>query len=161
MRNLVAKLPTEAIPEVRAHLRSVFEAPTYETGKKRAQEVLEKYQGLYPSAMKAFSEDLEASLNHLKCPVKHRKAIRTTNLLERTFEEEKRRTKIIPRFFDEKSCLKLVFATLIRVSQRWQRIRVTPFELAQIDKLRTELGLLPPTNDEKSSRSRERVRRAA
>jgi putative transposase len=160
-RNIVAKLPSEAIPEVKAHLRSVFEAPTYEAGRKRAQEVLEKYQGLYPSAMKAFSEDLEASLNHLKCPVKHRKAIRTTNLLERTFEEEKRRTKIIPRFFDEKSCLKLVFATLIRVSQRWQRIRMTSFELAQIDKLRRELGLLPPMKEEKSSRSRQRVRKAA
>jgi putative transposase len=82
--------------------------------------------------MKAFSEDLEASLNHLKCPVIHRRAIRTTNLLERTFEEEKLRAKIISRFFDEKSCLKLVFATLIRVSHRWQRIRVTSFELAQM-----------------------------
>ena len=161
MRNLLAKLPAEAIPEVRAHLRSVFEAPTYEAGKERAQEVREKYQEIYPSAMKAFSEDLEASLNHLKCPVRHRKAIRTTNLLERTFEEQKRRTKIIPRFFDEKSCLKLVFSTLIRVAQRWQRIRVTSFELAQIDKLRRELGVLPPTKDETSSRSRERARKAA
>jgi transposase-like protein len=160
-RNIAAKLPSEVIPEVKAHLRSVFEAPTYEAGKKRAQEVLEKYQELYPSAMKAFSEDLEASLNHLKCPVRHRKAIRTTNLLERTFEEEKRRTKIIPRFFDEKSCLKLVFSTLIRVSQRWQRIRVTPFELGQIDKLRRELGLLPLRREEKSSRSREKERKAA
>jgi putative transposase len=149
----VAKLSSEAIPELKAHLPSVFEAPTYEAAKKRVQEVLEKYQELYPSAMKAFSEDLESSLNHLKCPVKHRKAIRTTNLLERTFEEEKRRTKIIRRFFDEKSCLKLVFATLIRVSQRWQRIRVTSFELAQIDKLCKELGLLPPMKEEKSSRS--------
>ena len=144
MRNLMAKLPTEAIPEVRVHLGSVFEAHTYEAGKKRAQEVLEKYQALYPSAMMAFSENLEASLNHLKCPVRHHKAIRTTNLLERTLEEEKRRTKIIPRFFDEKSYLKLVFSTLIRVSQRWQRIRVTSFEPAQIDRLRMELGLLPP-----------------
>jgi transposase-like protein len=161
IRNIVTKLPSEAIPEVKVHLRSVFEAPTLEAGKKRAQEVLEKYQALYPSAMKAFSEDLEASLNHLKCPVKHRKAIRTTNLLERTFEEEKRRTKIIPRFFDEKSCLKLVFATLIRVSQRWQRIRMTSFELAQIDKLRRDLELLPPMKEEKSSGVRQRVRKAA
>jgi len=161
IRNIVSKLPSEAIPEVKAHLRSVFEAPTLEAARKRAQEVLEKYQALYPSAMKAFSEDLEACLNHLKCPVKHRKAIRTTNLLERTFEEEKRRTKIIPRFFDEKSCLKLVFSTLIRVSQRWQRIRVASFELAQIDKLRKELGLLPPKKENKSFRSRQRVRKAA
>jgi putative transposase len=36
IRNIVAKLPSEAIPEVKPHLRSVFEAPTYEAGKKRA-----------------------------------------------------------------------------------------------------------------------------
>jgi hypothetical protein len=52
----------------------------------------------------------------------------------RTFCE--RRTKIIPCSFDEKSLFKLVFATLIRVSQRWQRIGMTSFELAQVDKLR-------------------------
>jgi putative transposase len=157
MRNIVAKLPSEAVPEVKSHIDAVYRAPTYEAGQKLATEVLEKYRDLYPSAMKTFSEDLEACLVHLRCPVVHRKAIRTTNLLERTFEEEKRRTKVIPRFFDEKSCLKLVFATLIRVSQRWQRIRMGSFELAQIDRLRTELGLLPPS----PSAVRERNRRAA
>lgn len=157
MRNIVAKLPSEAVPEVKSHIDAVYRAPTYEAGQKLATEVLGKYRDLYPSAMKAFSEDLEACLVHLRCPVVHRKAIRTTNLLERTFEEEKRRTKVIPRFFDEKSCLKLVFATLIRVSQRWQRIRMGTFELAQIDRLRRELGLLPPS----PSVAKERNRRAA
>jgi len=157
MRNIVAKLPSEAVPEVKSHIDAVYRAPTYEAGQKLATEVMKKYRDLYPSAMKAFSEDLEASLVHLRCPVVHRKAIRTTNLLERTFEEEKRRTKVIPRFFDEKSCLKLVFATLIRVSQRWQRIRMSAFELAQIDRLRRELGLLPPA----PSAIKERNRRAA
>jgi putative transposase len=154
MRNIVAKLPSEAVPEVKAHIDAVYRAPTYEAGQKLATEVLEKYRDLYPSAIKAFSEDLEACLVHLRCPVVHRKAIRTTNLLERTFEEEKRRTKVIPRFFDEKSCLKLVFATLIRVSQRWQRVRMGHFELAQIDRLRRELGLLPPSPSETKERSR-------
>jgi putative transposase len=154
MRNIVAKLPSEAIPEVKAHVDAVYRAPTYEAGQKLATEVLDKYRDLYPSAMKAFSEDLEACLVHLRCPVVHRKAIRTTNLLERTFEEEKRRTKVIPRFFDEKSCLKLVFATLIRVSQRWQRVRMGTFELAQIDRLRRELGLLPPSPSDVKERNR-------
>jgi|WetSurSiteA1Bulk_404760.scaffolds.fasta_scaffold30599_1 putative transposase len=161
MRNIVAKLPVEAVPEVKAHLEAVFRAPTYEEGQQMAQNVLRRYQGLYPSAMQAFSEDLEASLSHLRCPVKHRKAIRTTNLLERTFEEERRRSKIIPRFFDEKSCLKLVFATLIRVSARWQRIRITAFELAQIQKLREELKLIPTVKKVKPLRSRNRIRKAA
>jgi transposase-like protein len=62
-------------------------------------------------------------------------------LIERSFLEERRRTKIIPRFFDERSCLKLVYATLVRASQRWQRIRITDAERAQLLRLRQALGL--------------------
>ncbi len=55
--------------------------------------------------------------------------------------EERRRTKVIPRFFDERSCLKLVYATLVRASQRWQRIRITDAERAHLQRLRQKLGL--------------------
>ena len=82
---------------------------------------------------------MEASLQHLKCPAKHRKAIRTTNLLERAFGEQKRRTKVIPRFFNEKSCLKLVFATLIRTSHRWRKVPMTVKEQLELTILRKQL----------------------
>ncbi len=157
-QNILAKLPGEVVPEVKAHLDAVYHAPTFEAAKKMAVQVIETYQGLYPSAMKAFGEDLEACLNHLRCPARHRKAIRTTNLLERSFGEEKRRSKVIPRFFDEKSCLKLAFATLIRVSEKWQRLGINAFEKGQLRKLRQELGLLPPVID---SPLKNRLRRAA
>jgi putative transposase len=66
----------------------------------------------------------------LRLPAAHRKYVRTMNLIERSFLEERRRTKIIPRFFDERSCLKLVHATLVRPSQGWQRIRITEVDRA-------------------------------
>ena len=68
--------------------------------------------------MASLRDDLEASLARLRLPVAHRKYVRTTNLTGRSFLEERRRTKIIPRFFDERSCLKLVYATLVQASQR-------------------------------------------
>ena len=67
----------------------------------------------------ALSEDLEALLNHLRVPWRHRKPVRTTNLIERSFVEERPQTKTIPRFFSEKSCLKLVRATSIRAAGTW------------------------------------------
>lgn len=85
--------------------------------------------------------DGEASVTHLKLPVAHRKHVRTTNLIERSFLEERRRTKIIPRFFDERSCLKLVYATLVRASQRWYRIPMTDRHREQLRQLRHELGI--------------------
>lgn len=138
-RNILVKLPEDAQAEIRAYLDGIWFAPTYETGKTAAQEFIRRFEPLYPSAIASFKDDMEASLQHLKCPAKHRKAIRTTNLLERAFGEQKRRTKVIPRFFNEKSCLKLVFATLIRTSQRWRKVPMTIKEQLELTKLRKQL----------------------
>ena len=54
-------------------------------------------------------DDFEACIAHLRFPVTHRRAIRTTNLLERLFVEERRRLKIIPNAFGERAVLKLMF----------------------------------------------------
>lgn len=62
-------------------------------------------------------------------PAGHHKHIMTTNLLERAFGEQKRRTKRIPRLFDEKSCLKLVYATMVRASQKWRRVKMSEYDL--------------------------------
>jgi putative transposase len=143
MRNVLDKIPDSAKAEVKAHVLAIRDAPTLEAGRQAAAEVLERYGRLYPSAMASLSDDLEARLNHLRVPVTHRRSVRTTNLIERSFLEERRRTKIIPRFFDERSCLKLVFAVLQRASQRWQRIRITELEQKQLLVLRQHLGLDP------------------
>jgi putative transposase len=76
--------------------------------------------------------------------VRHRINTRTTNLLERPFEEERRRSKVIPRFGDEKSAMKLVFATLMRVSDRWNRVSVSEIERQQLRLPRQQLGIDPP-----------------
>ena len=73
-------------------------------------------------------------------PVGHHKQIRTTNLLERAFLEQRRRTKIIPRFFDEKSCLKLVYATMVRVSKKWRRVTMNEYDLVVLKKIKKLYG---------------------
>ena len=76
--------------------------------------------------------------------------MRTTNLIERSFEEERRRTKTIPWFFDEHSALKLVFAAPTCATARWERVRVTDLEQQEIRRLRKDLGLEsePPQSTE-------------
>jgi len=138
-QNILAKVPADAQAEIRAYLDGIWYAPTYEIAKQAAQAFIKQFENLYPSAIASFKDDMVASLQHLKCPVKHRKTIRTTNLIERTFGEQKRRTKIIPRFFTEKSCLKLVFATLIRASARWHKVPMTIVEINQLIQLRKQL----------------------
>jgi transposase-like protein len=83
------------------------------------------YANVLPSALTCFEDDFEACIAHLRLPVTHRRFVRTTNLLERLFVEERRRLKIIPNGFGEKPVLKLMFGALIRAAERWRGLRFT------------------------------------
>jgi len=87
-----------------------------------------------------FEDDFEPCIAHLRLPVTHRRFVRTTNLLERLFVEERRRLKIIPNGFGEKPVLKLMFGALIRAAERWRGLRFTEFELRQIAAVRKDLN---------------------
>lgn len=141
MENFHAKVPDETWPEVKAELVMIRDAASYEQGKQLAREFVARHNAPHPSLIKAFEDDLDALLNHLKLPINHRKSVRTVNLAERGFEEGRRRTKVIPRFLTEKSGLKLVYSVLIRASARWRRVVFTPFDILALDRLRKELGL--------------------
>jgi len=148
----VDKVPERDRAEVKALVQSAYNAPNRDVAEMIAKDLLDQYSDLYPSAMKAFQDDLEACWAYLRCPASHHRYIRTTNLLERAFGEQKRRTKTIPRFFTEKSCLpvqanrpgKLVFATLWQTSRRWLGVRMTDLGIQQLHQLREDLGLFPP-----------------
>lgn len=133
MKNVLEKIPEEYHEPIKRLLQDIRDAPDHATGSRRAAAFIEQYEPKFPSAVASFQEDLEATLAHLKLPSLHQRMIRTTNLCERSFVEERRRTKVIPRFFDEKGCLKLVFATLWRASQRWRAVRFTAMEKQQLE----------------------------
>ncbi len=86
-----------------------------------------------------------------RVPVRHRIRVRTTNLAERSLEEERRRTKVIPRLMSERSAMKLVFATMIRGRRPLVRVSITDLERHQLELLRAELGLDPPPAEERAT----------
>ena len=129
---------------MKAALNGIYYADTREVADLLTTRFLETYGERYPSAVTCFTDDLDACLAFLKCPSIHHSRIRTTNLLERAFLEQRRRTNTIPRFFDERSCLKLVFATLWQASERWQNVKMSDTERALLDRLRRDLELDDP-----------------
>jgi transposase-like protein len=144
MANIRSKLPDDAAEEVLAHVRAIRDAATIKDALALALSFAERFGREFPAAVACLHDDLDATLAHLRVPAKHRRYVRTTNLIERSFEEERRRTKVIPRLLDERSAMKLVFAVLIRCSERWSRIAITDFERQQLRVLRRELGIDPP-----------------
>lgn len=139
MQNLQAKVPDAAWEEFKSLVQDVRDAPDIEEGKARIKKIISEYHREFPEACRCLADDMEASLNHLTVPHRHRQYVRTTNLVERTFAEERRRTKTIPNLWDEKSLLKLVFATLIRVSDRWAQPSFSVKEEESIKILRNKL----------------------
>ena len=139
MRNLAAKVPEDRWPEFKVRATSAYQAPSRAIARDLAEGVVADFDAELPSAVARFMDDFEACIAHLRMPITHRRAIRTTNLLERLFVEERRRLKVIPNAFGEKAVQKLMFGTIIRAAERWRAIRVTDFERRQMDAVKREL----------------------
>ncbi len=112
------------------------------------------YRGQFPAAVGCFADDRDALLAIHRVPVRHRIRVRTTNLAERSFEEERQGTKVMPRLMSEKATMKLVFATMIRAAERWCRVSINDVERHQLKLLRAQLGLDPPPAEDQASRRR-------
>ena len=139
MRNLAAKVPEDVWPEFKARAQAAYQAPSRAIARELAKGLAADYTTAYSRAVECFLDDFEACIAHLRFPVNHRRAIRTTNLLERLFVEERRRLKIIPNAFGEKAVLKLMFGAMTRAAERWKSIRVTEFECRQLAAVKREL----------------------
>jgi putative transposase len=139
MRNLQSKMPEDVWPEFKARASACYHAASPALARLLRDDIGATYGRDLPSAVACLQDDFEACIAHLRFPLSHRRAIRTTNLLERLFGEERRRTKIIPHAFGERAVLKLMYAALIRAAERWRGIRITEFERRQLKAISEEI----------------------
>ena len=140
MRNLESKVPENVWPEFKARAAACYQAASPALARLLKDDIVATCGRDLPSAVACLEDDFEACIAHLSCPLGHRRAIRTTNLLERLFGEERRRTKVIPHAFGERAILKLMYAALIRAAERWRGIRIGEFERRQLRAIRDELN---------------------
>jgi transposase-like protein len=140
IRNLQSKVPEEVWREVKGAALAAYQAGSPQVAQLLKDDFVARYERDYPSATSCFLDDFDACIAHLQLPISHRRATRTTNLLERLFGEERRRTKVIPHAFGERPVLKLMYGALIRASETWKNIVITQFELRQLEQLREHLN---------------------
>jgi len=166
-RNLIAKVPTHAQDQVKRDYWAIFdnieaegEAAVAEA-RRRAKRFIAKWQPLYPSAVACVQDNLDALVVHLLFPAEHRRRIRHSNLIERTFGETRRRVKVIGRLPGEQSCLSLVWAVLDRASKGWRGLTMTPKALRRLQDLRHQLLTQPPGHNGNEEVAAETVTAAA
>jgi putative transposase len=150
LRNLLAKVPDQHQDEVkRRYWQALDDAGSTDDGMRRLRELVGWLtdHGL-TSAAACLADDLEALCVHLDYPLKHRRRWRSTNLLERSLGEVRRRTKVIGRFPGESSCLSLCWAVLDLVITHSNNVTFTDLEQLQLERIARERAARTTTTKE-------------
>lgn len=117
---------------VAADIRALFNAPDRDEAELLLEKFLTRYETSAPKLVQWAEEAIPEGFTVFALPASHRRRLRTTNLLERVNEEIKRRTRVARLFPNEASCLRLVSAILMEISDDWQTAdkRYVVFEAA-------------------------------
>ena len=106
--------------EVAADIRAMFNAPDRKTAELFLHAAIQKYAISAPRLSAWMEDNLLEGFTVFDFPLEHQRLIRTTNSLERVNKEIKKRTRVVGVFTNEASCLRLVSAKLMEISEEWQ-----------------------------------------
>lgn len=107
--------------EVAADLKAVFNASRREDADEQLRKIVEKYDQTAPKLSEWIEENAPEGLTVFACPPAHQRLLRTTNGVERAINQEiKRRTQVVRVFPHEASCLRLVTAVVMEISEEWE-----------------------------------------
>ncbi len=111
IRNVLDKVRKADHDTLKAGLHAVMNAKTLPQARTAARRFAERWQNLYPKAVACLRNDLDELLTCWRYKTtEERKAVRTTNAIERRFREVRRRTRPMGVFQDRTSMDRILFA---------------------------------------------------
>ncbi|MDB5349335.1 MAG: transposase [Planctomycetota bacterium] len=124
MKNALAFVPR---PEMRAEvaegLCAVFDAADRPEAERQLGIVVKRYRATAPRLAAWLEENIPEDLTVFALPARHRRRLRTSNMLERLNEEIKRRTRVAGLLPNDSSALRLISAVLMVISEEWETNR--------------------------------------
>jgi len=124
-QNAQAYVPKQEMKKkVAADIRSIFTAPTVAEAQRLLGQLLERYEKSAPRLTAWAEKNIPEGLTVFQFPSEHWRRIRTSNVLERVNQEIRRRTRVATIFPNEASCLRLVSAVLMEISEDWETGRI-------------------------------------
>jgi len=111
IRNVLNKVRKADAASVKADLHAVMNADTIMKARSAARRFAGRWAQAYPAAVACLRDDLDGLLTcfHYET-VAERRAVRTTNAIERRFREVRRRTRPMGVFQDRTSMDRILFA---------------------------------------------------
>ncbi len=114
MRNILDKVRKKDHDAVKKGLQKIYGAPHGMLARQHAGRWRRRWEGLYPAAVRCLFADLD---NLLTCftfaDPAFRKAVRTTNHIERRFKEVRRRTRPMGAFSNKTSVERILYAVFM------------------------------------------------
>ena len=104
---------------VAADIRSIFNAANRQEADRLLSINIDKYSDTAPQLSNWMETNIPEGLTIFDFPDEHRKRIRTNNVSEHLNKEIKRRTRKVAIFPNEASCLRLVTAVVMEISEAW------------------------------------------
>jgi transposase-like protein len=119
LRNALDHLPRKADDDCLQELRWIYERRELDGAKADLAAWLAKWTPRYPKLTSWAEDTIEETFTYFRLPLRHRKHMKSTNMLERFNEEIKRRTYVVRIFPDHRSCLRLVRALAVETHETW------------------------------------------
>ena len=120
-QNAGAYVPKQAMrAEVAADIRAIFTALNQHEATALLAKTVQKYTQSAPKLSAWLETAIPEGLTVFAFPAAHRRLLRTTNGVERLNKEIRRRTRVVGVFPNAASCLRLVSAILMEISEDWE-----------------------------------------
>ena len=123
-QNAQAYVPRKSMQgEVAETIRMIFNAPDKETAIAYLKKAISVYETKASRLADWMEHNIEEGLTVFDFPNPHQRRLRTINHLERVNQEVRRRTRVARIFPNQDSCLRLVSALLMEISEKWETDR--------------------------------------
>lgn len=127
LRNIASKLPKKAHSTCLFEAKKIYLAENKKSATAIYRNWVAGYKNIYPKAVECLSKDIESMLTFFDYPGPVRKKIRTTNAIERSFREVRRRTRPISCFENDKSCSRIIYGVMSHLNKAWKDKPVKEF----------------------------------
>ena len=119
-QNAQAYVPKKDLKKkVAASIRNIFNAPNRQEAERLLNISIEAYKKEAPLLSEWMYQNLTEGFTIFDFPQNHQKYVRTSNISERLNKEIKRRTRVATIFPNVDSCLRLVTAVVLEISEEW------------------------------------------
>ena len=118
-RALGRKATAKTFREVQKDFSAVMAGGDRKTCLALAEEMAQKWENRFPKVSKMLREGYEDCLSYLDLPEPYQRRLKSTNALERTMRELKRRTRVVSIFPNVRSCARLIGANLLEMHEKW------------------------------------------